>query len=181
MGVTGDVDAMLDRLIRDVADFPTAGVVFKDITPLLADAGAFAATVDALAGLGRTISDGPVDAVVGMEARGFILAAPVALALGAGFVPVRKLGKLPSQTYSVSYALEYAEATLEMHRDALAPGDRVLLVDDVLATGGTVEATAQLVAECGAEVVGVVVLLELAFLDGASRLGGVPLAALRTL
>jgi adenine phosphoribosyltransferase len=102
------------------------------------------------------------------------------LALGAGFVPVRKRGKLPAPTYAVSYALEYGEATLEVHRDALAPGDRVLLVDDVLATGGTVAATVDLVAQCGAEVVGVVVLLELAFLAGAGRLGGLPLAALRT-
>lgn len=180
MSATAEVDAMLDRLIRDVADFPSPGVVFKDITPLLADPTAFAATVEALAGLGRTVCDGAVDVVVGMEARGFILAAPVALALGGGFVPVRKQGKLPSQTYAVSYSLEYGQATLEVHRDGLGPGDRVLLVDDVLATGGTVEATAQLVAQCGAEVVGVVVLLELAFLQGAARLDGVPLAALRT-
>ena len=174
------LDTLLDTLVRDVPDFPTPGVVFKDITPLLADPGAFAAVVDQMTKQGRSISDGPIDAVVGMEARGFILAAPVALAMGAGFVPVRKRGKLPGPTYAVSYALEYGEATLEVHRDALSPGDRVLLVDDVLATGGTVAATADLVAQCGAEVVGVVVLLELAFLAGADRLGGLPLAALRT-
>jgi len=179
MAADAAVAAHLDSLVRDVPDFPTAGVVFKDITPLLADPAAFAATVEALAGLGRDLAGGPVNAVVGMEARGFILAAPVALALGAGFVPVRKAGKLPRQTYAVSYALEYGEATLELHRDALQPGDRVLLVDDVLATGGTVAATAQLVAESGAEVVGVVVLLELGFLGGAERLDTLPLAALR--
>ena len=144
------LDAVLDSLVRDIPDFPTPGVVFKDITPVLANPGAFAAVIDGMAKHGRTISDGPIDAVVGMEARGFILAAPVALALGAGFVPVRKRGKLPAATYAVSYALEYGEATLEVHRDALSPGDRVLLVDDVLATGGTVAATVDLVAQCGA-------------------------------
>ena len=174
------LSGVLHTLVRDIPDFPSPGVVFKDITPLLADPGAFATVVDAMAKQGRTISDGPIDAVVGMEARGFILAAPVALALGAGFVPVRKAGKLPGPTYAVSYALEYGEATLEVHSDALSPGDRVLLVDDVLATGGTVAATADLVAQCGAEVIGVVVLLELAFLAGSARLAGVPLAALHT-
>jgi len=179
--MTEPVGAALDRLVRDVPDFPTPGVMFKDITPLLADPDAFASVVEAMAERGRTIGNGPVDAVVGMEARGFILAAPVALALGAGFVPVRKAGKLPGPTYAVSYALEYGEATLEVHRDGLSPGDRVLLVDDVLATGGTVAATVDLVAQCGAEVVGVVVLLELAFLSGSARLDGLPFAALRTL
>ncbi len=177
---TAELSALLDRLVRDVPDFPSPGIVFKDITPVLADAGAFAATVEALAGLGRSVSLGPVDAVVGIEARGFILAAPVALALGAGFVPVRKAGKLPGPSYAVTYDLEYGTATLEVHRDAFGPGDRVLLVDDVLATGGTAAATADLVAQCGAEVVGVVVLLELAFLAGSTRLDGLPLAALRT-
>lgn len=175
------LEALLDENIREIPDFPTSGVGFKDITPLLADAKAFAATIEALAALGRATCDGEVDRVVGMEARGFILAAPVALSLGAGFVPVRKQGKLPAPTHAVSYSLEYGEATLEVHRDAFAPGDRVLLVDDVLATGGTVEATAQLVAQCGADVVGVVVLLELAFLNGRRKLGDLPLAVLRTL
>jgi len=179
--MTESLERLLDRLVRDVADFPTPGVVFKDLTPLLADPAAFAAVIEAMAARGRTISDGPIDAVVGMEARGFILAAPVALALRAGFVPVRKAGKLPGPTYAVSYSLEYGEATLEVHRDALAPGDRVLLVDDVLATGGTVAATVDLVEQCGASVAGVVVLLELAFLGGAARLDGLPLAALRSL
>ena len=127
--------------------------MFKDITPLLADHEAFTAVVDALAAAGRD-ADGNVvvDKVVGMEARGFILAAPVALALGAGFVPVRKAGKLPRETHAVSYALEYGEATLEIHRTRIAPGDRVLLVDDVLATGGTVAATRELVEQCGGAV-----------------------------
>ena len=130
--------AALDRLVVDVPDFPEPGIVFKDITPLLADHDGFTAVIAALAAAGRDADGNPVvDKVVGMEARGFILAAPVALALGTGFVPVRKAGKLPRATHAVSYALEYGEATLELHRDAIAPGDRVLLVDDVLATGGT--------------------------------------------
>src|ERR1700754_2855815 len=146
----------LQRLVVDVPDFPEPGVVFKDITPLLADHTAFNAVVDALASAGRDESGATVvDKVVGMEARGFILAAPVALALGAGFVPVRKAGKLPLATHAVSYALEYGEATLELHSDAISPGERVLLVDDVLATGGTVAATRELVERCGGAAVGV--------------------------
>ncbi len=175
------VDAALDRLIRDVADFPQAGVVFKDISPLLADPEGFATTVTALADLGRRLAPDGVDAVVGIEARGFILAAPVALALGAGFVAVRKKGKLPSATHEVSYTLEYGEATLQIHQDGLHAGQRVLVLDDVLATGGTVQATTELVAQCGATVSGVAVLLELSFLGGRSRLGGVNLDALRVL
>lgn len=172
----------LSALIRDVPDFPEPGVVFKDITPLLADHDAFSATIEELAAVGRD-GDGKaaVDKVVGMEARGFILAAPVALALGAGFVPVRKAGKLPGPTHAVSYSLEYGEATLEMHRDAVEPGDRVLLVDDVLATGGTVAATTQLVEACGGTITGVAVLLELAFLHGRAALGpGLRLRSLST-
>lgn len=174
--------AHLDRLIVDVHDYPEPGVVFKDITPLLADHVAFGSVVGALAEHGRDGSGATVvDKVVGMEARGFILAAPVALELGAGFVPVRKAGKLPRETHGVSYALEYGEATLEVHRDAIAPGDRVLLVDDVLATGGTVAATRELVERCGGTCVGVVVLMELTFLGGRGAVGGLPLAALMTL
>ena len=136
----------LARLVIDVPDYPEPGVVFKDITPVLADHAAFTEVVEALAAPGRDRSGATVvDYVIGMEARGFILAAPVALALGAGFVPVRKAGKLPRETYAESYSLEYGQATLEMHRDALEPGARVLLVDDVLATGGTVAATVRLV------------------------------------
>src|SRR5919107_364436 len=150
----------LQRLVVDVPDFPEPGVVFKDITPLLADHDGFSAVIDALAAAGRDEAGATtVDKVVGMEARGFILAAPVALALGAGFVPVRKAGKLPRETHAVSYALEYGEATLEIHRDAVAPGDRVLLVDDVLATGGTVRATCSLVESCGGTVHAVAVLM----------------------
>ena len=174
--------AMIDGLVRDIPDFPKPGVVFKDITPLLDDHTAFTAVVQALADAGRDESGATVvDKVIGMEARGFILAAPVALALGVGFVPVRKPGKLPAATYSVSYALEYGEETLEMHTDALAPGERVLLVDDVLATGGTVGATAQLVEKCGATVHAVCVLMELSFLHGRDAIGDLPLTALRTL
>jgi adenine phosphoribosyltransferase len=173
---------MVDALVRDVADFPTPGVTFKDISPLLADHTAFTMVVEALAAAGRH-SDGSlaVDKVVGMEARGFILAAPVALALGTGFVPVRKAGKLPDATHEVSYELEYGAATLEIHRDGVAPGERVLLVDDVLATGGTVQATRRLVESCGGTVAGVAVLIELAFLGGRSALGDVPLLSVRVL
>ncbi|MBJ7359426.1 adenine phosphoribosyltransferase [Nocardioides sp.] len=171
----------LDRLVLDVPDYPEPGIVFKDITPLLADHDAFTAVVGALAAAGQDSSGATVvDKVVGMEARGFILAAPVALALGAGFVPVRKAGKLPRVTHAVSYALEYGEATLELHRDAIAPGERVLLVDDVLATGGTVVATRQLVESCGGEAVGVAVLMELGFLSGREAIGDLPLTALMT-
>jgi adenine phosphoribosyltransferase len=172
----------LQRLVVDVPDFPEPGVVFKDITPLLADHDGFSAVIDALAAAGRDESGATsVDKVVGMEARGFILAAPVALALGAGFVPVRKAGKLPRETHAVSYALEYGQATLEVHRDAISPGERVLLVDDVLATGGTVAATRQLVEACGGEAVGVAVLMELSFLPGRATIGDLPLHVLQTI
>jgi len=174
------VEHALDTLVRDVADFPQPGVVFKDITPLLADPGALRAVVDAMRDLVRDVAAGPVDVVVGVEARGFILAAPVALALGAGFVPVRKVGKLPGPSHAASYDLEYGRATLELHRDAVSPGQRVVLVDDVLATGGTLAATIDLVRRTGADVVGVAVLLELGFLAGRDRLTGVPLRALRS-
>ena len=179
---TESARAALERLIIDVPDFPEPGIVFKDITPLLADHASFTAVVDALAAVGRDEAGAVVvDKVVGMEARGFILAAPVALALGAGFVPVRKSGKLPRETHAVSYALEYGDATLEMHRDAVAEGDRVLLVDDVLATGGTVRATCELVERSGGTVTGVAVLMELGFLAGREAVGDVPIATLLTI
>ena len=164
------------RLVIDVPDYPEPGVVFKDITPLIADHDSFTAVVESLAGAGRD-ADGRtvVDKVVGVEARGFILAAPVALALGAGFVPVRKAGKLPRATHAVSYALEYGEATLEIHRDSISPGDRVLVVDDVLATGGTLAATRQLIEACGGAVHAVSVLIELTFLPGREAVGDLPL------
>jgi adenine phosphoribosyltransferase len=177
-----DYETYLDALIRDIPDYPKPGVLFKDITPLLADHDAFTAVVHALARAGRDESgEVVVDKVIGMEARGFILAAPVALALGVGFVPVRKAGKLPAACYAVSYELEYAEATIEMHTDALAPGERVLLVDDVLATGGTAAATQKLVHYADAEVKALAVLMELSFLNGRDVLRGTPLHALRTL
>jgi adenine phosphoribosyltransferase len=168
-------------LIADVPDFPEPGILFKDITPLLADHEAFTAVVEALAAAGRDDAGRPVvDKVMGMESRGFILGAPVALALGVGFVPVRKAGKLPRETHAVSYALEYGEATLELHRDAVQPGERVLLVDDVLATGGTARATVELAAKCGATVHAVAILMELGFLSGRQSLGDVPLTTLLT-
>ena len=169
----GDTAELIRSRIRDVADYPQPGVTFKDITPLLADGAAFAAVVSALA----SGYDG-VDKVAGIEARGFILAAPVAIALGAGFVPVRKAGKLPGPTYAQSYDLEYGSATVEVHQDAFAPGERVLVVDDVLATGGTGSATAELVRKAGGEVVAIAVIMELSFLSGRSRL---PDAAIRSL
>ncbi|GAA2822716.1 adenine phosphoribosyltransferase [Kribbella solani] len=167
--------------IRDIPDYPKPGVVFKDITPLLADHTGFTQVVEALAAFGKD-DDGRVvvDKVVGIEARGFILAAPVALALGAGFVPVRKKGKLPAATYEESYALEYGEATIEVHQDAFVPGDRVLVIDDVLATGGTVEACLRLIRRCDAKVIGTAVLLELSFLPGRERLQGEEVSALVT-
>jgi adenine phosphoribosyltransferase len=167
-----ELSKLITTLVRDVPDYPQPGVMFKDITPLLADPVARAAVVNALA------SGHVVDKVAGIEARGFILAAPVALQLGAGFVPVRKQGKLPGPTYAQSYDLEYGSATVEVHQDAFAPGERVLIVDDVLATGGTGSATAELVRKAGAEVAGIAVIMELSFLDGRSRL---PDAAIRSL
>jgi adenine phosphoribosyltransferase len=179
--VTATAREALERLVIDVPDYPEPGVVFKDITPLLADHTAFTAVIEGLAAAGRDDAGAAVvDKVVGMEARGFILAAPVALALGTGFVPVRKAGKLPRATHAVSYALEYGEATLEVHRDGIGPGERVLLVDDVLATGGTVAATRELVESCGGTVVGVAVLMELSFLPGRETIGDLPLHTLLT-
>jgi adenine phosphoribosyltransferase len=168
-----DIAELIKSRVRDIADYPQPGVMFKDITPLLADPVALAAVVSALAS-GHDV----VDKVAGIEARGFILAAPVALQLGAGFVPIRKQGKLPGPTYAQSYDLEYGSATVEVHQDAFAPGERVLIVDDVLATGGTGSATAELVRKAGAEVAGIVVIMELSFLNGRSRL---PDAAIRSL
>ncbi|MEP7091960.1 MAG: adenine phosphoribosyltransferase [Nocardioidaceae bacterium] len=176
-----DLEELITRLVRDVPDYPTPGVVFKDITPLLADHDGFATVVRALADAGRDEQGNVVvDKVAGMEARGFILAAPVALALGVGFVPVRKAGKLPGETYTVSYALEYGEATLEVHSDGIDSGERVLLVDDVLATGGTADATRQLVERCGGIPHALSVLLELSFLHGRDAVGDLGLVALQT-
>jgi adenine phosphoribosyltransferase len=167
----------LKSLVRDVPDFPQEGIVFKDITPLLADPIAFSTVIDLIVvHFGR----GNVDKVVGIEARGFILASPVAYHFGAGFVPVRKKDKLPWETESADYALEYGTATLEVHRDAVTPGERVLIVDDVLATGGTAAATAQLVDRIGGKVIGIACLIELGFLNGRDKLEGHDLFSLIT-
>jgi adenine phosphoribosyltransferase len=164
---------LIKARVRDIADYPQPGVMFKDITPLLADGDALAAVVGGLAaGHARRGAPGGVDKVAGIEARGFILAASVAIQLGAGFVPVRKEGKLPGPTFARSYDLEYGSATIEVHQDGFAPGERVLIVDDVLATGGTAAATASLVRTAGAELTGISVILELSFLGGRARLPG---------
>ena len=170
-----ELTKLITTLVRDVPDYPQPGVMFKDITPLLADGAAFAAVIDALAGI-----YGPVDKVAGIEARGFVLAAPVACRLGVGFVPIRKKGKLPGVTFAQEYDLEYGTATVEVLTDAFEPSDRVLVIDDVLATGGTARAAAGLVRQAGAEVAGLAVLLELAFLNGRAKLPGLPVSALLT-
>jgi len=157
------------RLVRDVPDFPKPGIMFKDITPMLGDAGDFGRAIDALAAPWR---EARVDAVLAIEARGFILGAPLARALDAGFVPARKPGKLPCRTLRQAYALEYGDDALELHADALRPGARVLLVDDVLATGGTLAAAHALAAQSQAEIVGATVLIELAALGGRARWNG---------
>jgi adenine phosphoribosyltransferase len=166
---SSDLDTLdtsaLRALVRDVPDFPQAGIVFRDITPLLGNGAALRSAVDALAGMYQE-----VDSVIGIESRGFILGAPVAYALGVGMVPVRKLGRLPRPTERADYALEYGTNTVEIHADALQPGERVLIVDDVLATGGTAAATAELVERLGAEVAGIAVLIELPELGGRERL-----------
>jgi adenine phosphoribosyltransferase len=165
----------LRALVRDVPDFPQPGIVFKDITPLLADEIAFSTVIDLIVvHFGR----GNVDKVVGIEARGFILASPVAYHFGAGFVPVRKKDKLPWETESEGYELEYGSATLEIHRDGVDAGERVLIVDDVLATGGTARATARLVERIGGKVVGIAFLIELGFLKGRQQLDGYDLFTL---
>lgn len=164
----------VDALVRTVPDYPEPGVKFKDITPLLADGPMFAEVVAAIA----ESAGGPVDLVAGMEARGFILAAPVAHQLGAGFLPVRKAGKLPGPTVGREYALEYGTATVEVHPFTVPAGARVLVVDDVLATGGTAKATVELLEECGAEVVGLSFMMELSFLHGRELLAGRRLSTL---
>ena len=165
----------IKALIRDVPDFPEPGIVFKDITPVLADPIAFSTIVDLIVvHFGR----GNVDKVVGIEARGFILAAPVAYHFGAGIIPVRKKGKLPSETIGQEYALEYGTASLEIHKDAVRPGERVLVVDDVLATGGTAQAAATLVEGIGGKVCGIATLIELEFLHGRDKLQGYDLFTL---
>jgi adenine phosphoribosyltransferase len=173
MGTPVDVSAH----IRDIEDFPKPGITFKDITPLLAHPDALAAAV---AGLSEPFRDFGITKVVGMEARGFIFAAPVAVELGAGFVPVRKAGKLPWAVHRQEYQLEYGTDLLEIHQDAVSADDRILIVDDVLATGGTAAATVELVGQSGAEVVALAFVIELGFLGGRAALADAQVAALVT-
>ena len=167
----------LTDLVRDIPDYPRAGVTFRDITPLLGDATAFARSIDELVERFRGVA---VDRVLGMEARGFIVAAPVAYHLHAGFIPVRKAGKLPWAVVREEYQLEYGSDKLEIHRDAIFPGERVLIIDDVLATGGTAAATVSLVEALGGSVVGLGFLLEIDGLNGRSRLGAHRVESLAT-
>jgi adenine phosphoribosyltransferase len=164
----------LRAAVRDVPDFPKPGILFKDITPVLADAALFRDAIEIFAGLAKHQN---ATKVVGIDARGFIFGAAVALHIGAGFVPMRKRGKLPWMTESASYALEYGEAVLEVHRDAVLPGERVLLVDDLLATGGTAAAAVELIHRLGGVVAGAHFLIELGFLDGRLKLPGIPVEA----
>jgi adenine phosphoribosyltransferase len=163
--------------IREIPDFPKPGILFYDITTLLKDPVAYRAAIDAMLAPYAGMS---IDIVVGMESRGFIFSAPLAYQLGAGLVPVRKLGKLPAETISVEYALEYGSNTLEVHRDAIEPGQKVLIVDDLLATGGTVNGTVELVQRLKGEIAGLAFLVELGFLKGRARLSGHPVSSVIT-
>lgn len=165
----------LAAAIRTVPDFPKPGIQFKDITPVLADARLFAGSIDLLT---AHIRPGSIDAVVGIDARGFIFAAAAAFKLGCGFVPVRKKGKLPFKTFEESYELEYGSSTVAIHTDAVKPGSRVLLVDDLLATGGTACAAAKLLTHIGVDLVEITFLIELSFLNGRDRLKGYPVRSL---
>jgi adenine phosphoribosyltransferase len=165
----------IERAIRNVPDFPKAGIQFKDITPVLADARLFSGAIELLTG---KFKPGMVDAVVGIDARGFIFAAAAAVRLEAGFVPVRKKGKLPYQTHEQDYALEYGTSTVAIHVDALKRGSRVLLIDDLLATGGTAAAAAALVHRLGAQILEIGFLIELSFLHGRKKLEGYPVRSL---
>jgi len=169
--------ADIESAIRNVPDFPKPGIQFKDITPVLADARLFSGAIELLT---AGVEPGSVDSVVGIDARGFIFAAAAAVRLKAGFVPVRKQGKLPYRTHEQDYALEYGTATVAMHVDALHAGSRVLLVDDLLATGGTAAAAATLVRKLGAEIQEIVFLIELSFLNGREKLNGHPIRSLVT-
>jgi adenine phosphoribosyltransferase len=179
MSPAPDIAATIARLVRDIPDWPQPGVVFKDITPLLNDAAGFCGVIDALVEVG-SVPGLAIDRVIGVEARGFVFAAPVAYRLEAGFVPVRKPGKLPHDIEREEYVLEYGVDLLEIHRDAIRPGERVLIVDDVLATGGTASATARLVEKLGGVVAGFAFVMELAFLDGRRALPGHEVDALVT-
>ena len=175
MSKTAATPAEIEQAIRNVPDFPKPGIQFKDITPVLADARLFAGAIDLLT---EKFKPGSVDAVVGIDARGFIFAAAAAVKLRAGFVPVRKKGKLPHQTIEQDYALEYGSATIAMHLDALQPGARVLLIDDLLATGGTAAAAAALVKKLGANIIEAGFLIELKFLNGREKLQGFPVRSI---
>ncbi len=159
----------LKKLIRNIPDFPSEGILFRDITPVLKDPAAFREVISAMAEIVKSLG---ADVVVGVEARGFILGAPIALELGVSFVPVRKQGKLPAEKIKAEYSLEYGTSVVEMHKDAIVPGQRVVIVDDLLATGGTAAASLQLVENLGGTVTGLVFLIELAGLDGRSQLTG---------
>lgn len=174
MSSTSEPISLEDR-IRDIPDFPQKGVLFKDITPLLQDPATFRLALEQLA---AHYAEAEIQTVVGVESRGFIFGAPLAYLLNCGFVPVRKFGKLPSETESVEYALEYGTNVVEVHRDAIKPGQRVLIVDDLLATGGTVSAAMDLVQRLGGEIAGVAFLVELTFLKGRQRLKGQDVFAL---
>jgi adenine phosphoribosyltransferase len=169
--------AWLKAHVRDIPDYPQPGIIFRDITPLLAAPDAYAATVDAIS---APFADEHIDKVLGIEARGFVFAAPVAYRHVAGFVPVRKAGKLPFEIEREEYALEYGTDLLEIHRDAVAPGERVLIVDDVIATGGTAAATIRLAERLGGEVIGLTFVIELGFLHGRDKLEGYNVNALVT-
>lgn len=175
MSISRVTAAEIERAIRNVPDFPKPGIQFKDITPVLADAKLFAGAIDLLT---EKFKPGSVDAVVGIDARGFIFAAAAAVKLQAGFIPVRKKGKLPYQTIEQDYALEYGHATVAIHTDALKPGSRVLLVDDLLATGGTAAAAVALVKKLGGEILEAGFLIELKFLNGREKLSGIPIRSL---
>jgi adenine phosphoribosyltransferase len=167
--------ADIQQAIRTIPDFPKPGIQFKDITPLLADADLFSKTIELMT---QDVRPGSVDAVVGIDARGFIFAAAAAVKLKAGFIPVRKKGKLPYQCHEQEYELEYGTATVAIHVDALKPGSRVLLIDDLLATGGTAAAAAALVQRLGAEILEISFLIELSFLDGRQKLKNYPIRSL---
>lgn len=169
--------ADIERAIRNVPDFPKPGIQFKDITPVLADARLFSGAIDLLT---ERFKPGSVDAVVGIDARGFIFAAAAAVKLQAGFIPVRKKGKLPYKTIEQDYALEYGHSTVAIHTDALKPGSRVLLVDDLLATGGTSAAAVALVQKLGGKILEAGFLIELKFLNGRDKLSGIPIRSLVT-
>jgi adenine phosphoribosyltransferase len=165
-------------IIRDIPDFPQKGIIFRDITPLLADPQGLTAAIQGFKTKFAELNIGAIDCIIGIESRGFILGAPLAMAMGCSFVPVRKPKKLPSAVFRVEYSLEYGTDSLEMHQDAIASGQRVMIIDDVIATGGTAAAAAKLVTQAGAELIGYGFLIELDFLNGRNALPEVPIISL---